>query len=286
MQVGFVSQILWSRYGAFWQALSVEAGAETRFASPEAVLRQQRTPALRAVPSTPFRLATAEALALHDCDLIIVPHPNAGHSSTRGGGQDPWISDFPTVLSATTGLLHDLGVPTDLSAAVEPLAVELLQRLTNDGGRVRRLWDRHRASLQPAALPQPPVTRAGTVAVLAQPWLLNDELIRLAAGDAELVISQRQLEPAQLRAEGERLISGLLPTDSEVLGAAHWFARRGGVDRLVLIVDAGSGVDTWLASQITRLVHKPVQVIAAQELLPGDSLVASLLESGPQAARG
>jgi hypothetical protein len=283
MQVGFVTQILWSRYGAFWRALAAEAGAETRIADPEAVLRLQRRASLRAVPSAAFRLATAEALALQDCDLIIVPHPNAGARSTRGGGQDPWISDFPTVLAATTGLLHVQGVPTDVTAGVEPLAVELLQRLTHDGGRVRRLWDRHRAYLQPAALPQPPVTRAGTVAVLAQPWLLTDEIITLAAGDAEQVISQRQLEPEMLRVTGERMISGLLPTDQEVVGAAHWFGRRGGVDRLVFVADAGSGVDTWLANQLQKLIHKPLQVITAQELLPGDALSASLLAAAGSA---
>jgi hypothetical protein len=284
MQVGFVTSILWSRYGAFWRGLAAEAGAEIRFAAPDRVLQLQRSASLPAVPSVAFRLATAEAVALQDCDLLIVPQPNAGAVSTRGGGQDPWISDFPSVLAATSGLLNVQGVPAGLSASVEPLAIELLQHLTHDGGRVRRLWDRHKARLQPVSLPQPPVTRPGTVAVLAQPWLLNSELIALAAGDAEKVISQLQLDPAQLRAEGERLVPGLLPTDSEVLGAAHWFSRRGGVDRLIFIVDAGSGVDSWLAVQLEKLVNKPLQVVTAQELLPGNELAAGLLLAALQAA--
>lgn len=284
MQVGFLSQILWSRYGPFWQALAVEAGAEVRFADREAVLRAARSKALLSVPSLPFRLATAEALALHDCDLLIVPHPNAGASATRGGGQDPWISDFPNVLSATTGLLHVQGVPTELTAQVEPVAVEVLQRLTHDGGRIRRFWDRHRAALQARPLPQLPPTRRGTVAVLGQPWLLNEQLVQLAAGESEHVISQLQLEPGLLREEGSRAESSLLPTDLEVLGAGRWFSRRGGVERLVFVVDDGAGVDTWLANQLRKIVRKPLSVLSAQELLPEGQLEGSLIAAGGAAA--
>src|SRR5690625_6588922 len=99
MRIGFVSSLLWPRYGKYWTRVVSDAGAEPVRADPDEVIRAAGQRFVQAVPSTVFRLATAEAICLADCDLIIVPQLNMGASSTRGGGQDPWIADFPAGLA-------------------------------------------------------------------------------------------------------------------------------------------------------------------------------------------
>ena len=57
----------------------------------------------------------------------------------------------------------------------------------------------------------------------------------------------------------------LVPTDSEVLGAARLFGRKGVLKRLQVLVDESSGSDAWLLKHIQSLTHKPVDVVSIQE---------------------
>src|SRR5690625_1634684 len=127
MRIGFLKTLLYSRYGDFWLALARDAGAEPVFADPEDVLRHNAGNLAAEVPASGFRLATAEALALAHCDIIVVPGLNYGLESTRGGGQDPWVSDFPEALAATSGLRNIFAVPAWLDPSMTDLVVTFLQ---------------------------------------------------------------------------------------------------------------------------------------------------------------
>lgn len=277
MRVGFITSVLWPRYGHFWNKLAADAGAELVVAEPEHVLRQLGQRFVREIPSTMFRLATAEALALVDCDWIVTPWPNMGSESRRGGAQDPWISDFPEVLASAAGLRNLFAVPVHLDAGVEPLAVTFLQELLHDGWQTRKIMERHRNLFVPQPLPAPRPTRAGTVGVVGQPWLLDDTLAGLALPDEQQILSQSAIDPAVLRDEGARHHSGLPETDLEVLGAVRWLTRRGGIERIVMLVDAESQMDTWLAGQAARATRREFSVVRVQDVLEEAELHRHLL---------
>ncbi len=280
MRVGFVTTLNFHRYGTFWTALAKDAGADVILPDPQAVAAALREPLVRHSPGAVMQAATAQAIALQDCDLLVVPDLNAGHSATRGGGQDPWISAFPDVLTSGFGLNFVFGVPVRLGHDLEGLAIMFMQRLMQDPGRIQRVWDRHKRMLEVRETPAPGQTHAGTVAVTGQSWLLDQHLVRLAAAGEERVQSQLQLPPSLLRSEGERTVPGLLPSDLEVLGAVSWFARRGGVSEIRFLVDESSGVDTWLLAQARKASHRPVTAVDVASLLPGDSLVEYLAARG------
>ena len=282
VRVGFVTQLLFRRYGRFWTDLVVAAGAEARFPTPEGVSAALADEAVAAVPAVAFRLAAAQALALaEEADVLVVPRLNRDSGVERGGGQDPWIADFPGALRSAVPNLPPLrDVPVDVLPGVESEAVAFLQALLHDAAQVRRVWGRMRPEAKP---PRPkPVNwnyRPGelsTVALVGQPWLLNDAVERALATPAEHLVSQHRLDPIELRDEGLRADPQLIDTDAEVLGAARSAARRATVARLKLVVDAGSGADAWLARRVEKAVHKPVQVISVQDALADAGLVNSL----------
>lgn len=278
MRVGFVTALNFGRYGGFWTSLAADAGAEVVYADPEQAARRLGDPLVAAGSGAAFRAATAQALALQDVDVLVVPDLSSGAESRRGGGQDPFIAAFPEVLRSSGGLGNVFAVPAHLGEAVAPLAIEFLKRLTPDTGRVPRIWDRHRTALLPDPGAAPGQIRADTTGVIGQNWLLDDDLIRLANPAAERVLSQAKLPPALLLAEGRQVASGLLPSDTEVLGAARWFGRRGGIGAVTMLVDAGSGVDSWLAQQAAAACHRPLSVVALQDLLGQEALERHLLE--------
>lgn len=274
MRVGFITQLLWPRYGAFWTKLVSGAGLEPVYAADDAVRRALGDPRLDAVPGTAFRLAAAQALALSfsaGADVIFAPDLNPGESSTRGGGQDPFIADFPAALAgAFTGLPPVVGIPASLSVAgLEGLVVSTLLNLTHDPGLVRRVWERGRGAARAPRLPEPKwrvrPSEGGTVGVVGQPWLLSDALVRRAVGEGHPV-SQHQLEPTLLREEGRRVDDRLIGTDAETLGAARFLGRKGSVERLVMIADETSGADAWLVARVQRAAHKPLTVAYIQQL--------------------
>lgn len=273
VRVGFVTQLLWPRYGGFWRDLVEGAEAESVFPTEEGVRAALTDDDVQQVPAAAFRLAAAQAKSLaEDVDLLVVPRLNRETEVARGGGQDPWIADFPGALrSALHGLPPLRSVPSDLGASVESEAVDLLQALLHDPPAVRRVWARLRTQAKPPRLR--PVTwnyRPGelaTVALVGQPWLLNDAVAKVVASETEHVVSQHRLDPLELRAEGHRSDPQLIDTDAEVLGAARLAARRASVSRLRLLVDEGSGSDAWLARRLERASHKAVEVVTVQDAL-------------------
>jgi hypothetical protein len=283
MRVGFVRQLLWDRYGEFWQNLVAGAKAEVRVAQPDLIGKAVLDSRIASIRSIAFRLAAAEALALQHTDLLIVPHLNPTFESNRGGGQDPWIASFPEMLAQTvSGLPPILGVPATLSENIESIAVKTLYQLCRDRALVRRVWDRYRTSSKPTRAVQPTwlsqSSEKPTVAVLSQPWLLREALRRALPWQGEHLVFQNQIDPALLRKEGLQIDGRLATTDSEVIGATRLFARRGGVSELRMIVDGRSGADGWLAKQVGKVSHKPVSTHTLQGLFQDDDLIDILLE--------
>lgn len=282
MRAGFITQLLWPRYGPFWTDLVRSAGLEVVYADDDRVRRTLDDPRLDRVPGVAFRLAAAQALAL-GADVIFAPDLNPGESATRGGGQDAFIADFPGALAAAFGGLPPIiGVPASLGPGLESLVVGTLLSLTHDAGLTRRVWERQRTAARAPRLPEPRwrvrPSEGGTVGVIGQPWLVSEALARRVAGEAHTlgqdatgqhVVGQHQLEPALLREEGRRVDARLVGTDTEVLGAARFLGRKGSVERLVMIADETSSVDLWLASQVQRAAHKPFSVAYVQRLDEG-----------------
>lgn len=285
VRVGFVTQLLWDRYGPLWRHLVEDAGAEAHVAEAAEVRAALADPRLAAVAPLAFRLAAAQALALAErgVDALVVPELNPdGRQAPRGGGADPWIADFPDALrSSVAGLPPLVAVPASLEGGVERIAVTTLHNLLHDAHAVRRIWARRRAEARPPRRPAPRWTAAPgarrTVGVVAQPWLLNDALAARATADGEHLVSQHRLDPARLREEGARVEGEVVATDAEVLGAARLFARRGGVDAVRLLVDPACGADAWLAGRLQAVVRKPLDVRSLDDVLAGADPVDILL---------
>lgn len=282
VRVGFVTQLLWHRYGPFWRQLAEAAGAEVVFPTLEGTRAALGGAAVRSVPTAAFRLAAAQALSLaEEVDLLVVPRLNAESEVARGGGQDPWVVDFPTALQNTVPNLPTLRpVAAEVDAGVESEAVAFVQAMTREAAQVARVWSRVRALARPYK-PAPVVWnyRPGelaTVALIGQPWLLNDALTRAVTAPGEHVVSQHRLDPDELREEGHRADPHLIDTDAETLGAARSAARRSAVSRVRLLIDTGSGSDAWLARRIEKTIHKPVQAVSLQDALAGHDAVDTL----------
>ena len=279
MRAGFITQLLWPRYGEFWTKLVQGASLEPVYADDDKVRRALDDPRLDEVPGTAFRLAGAQALAL-DADVIFAPDLNPGESATRGGGQDAFIANFPEALaSALVGLPPVIGIPASLTGVgLETVVVSTLLSLTHDPGLVRRVWERQRPAARALRFPEPRwrvrPSDGGTVGVVGQPWLVNDTLARRVAGGSH-VVAQHQLDPALLREEGRRIDDRLVGTDTEVLGAARFLGRKGSIERIVMIADETSGVDAWLVSQVRRTAHKPLSVAYVQRLDEGVATAGS-----------
>jgi hypothetical protein len=271
VRIGFISQLLWERYGAFWLELLRSMEVELLLPAPEEVLKKLEDKRLEPIPGLAFRLAAAQALALQAADLIITPDLNPNQDIPRGGGQDPWIASFPEALATTIGGLPSLfSVPATLEPDLEPLVFRLLLLLNRDAAKARRVWERHRELAKPAPFREPRWHKlpgeTATIGVIAQPWLVSKALLQALQTEGLQLISQSWFDPRLLRAEGRRADSRLVDTDAEVLGAARYLARRGSIDRLVFLLDETSGADLWLEQRLRRLVHKPLEVYPIQSL--------------------
>ncbi len=309
MRVGFITQLLWPRYGDFWTQLIAGAGLEVVYPPDDEVKRRLNTPQLDAVPGLAFRLAAAQALSL-GTDAIIAPELNPGAISARGGAQDAFIADFPQALrSSMYGLPPIIGVPASLEGeGLEGLVIRTLLNLTHDPALVRRTWERWRTLAKPPRYPEPKwrvrPSGGGTVGVLGQPWLLNDALARRLAAEGHTSqdtaqnigqntaqagsaqngphhVSQHQLAPALLREEGQRIDDRLLGTDTEVLGAARFLGRKGSVERLVMIADETSSADAYLVGRVRKIVYKPFSVVSLQALSTAPPAALNPLGASP-----
>lgn len=282
MRVGFVTQLVWRRYGRFWLELVRGAGLEAVVARPAAVKERWPDAEKAGVPTVAFRLAAAQALALSDCDVIVVPMLLPETDVLRGAGQDPWVADFPAALRSSLPALPPLqGVPSWFDASVESRAVAFLRSFVRDPASVRRVLGRVRPHARPERRePPPPVRRQGapTVAVIGRPWVVNERLAAAVEGEGENLVWQHDLDEGELRAEGLRQDARLVDADAEVIGAARLLGRRAGVDSVRLVADAESGADAWLASRISRATHKPFEVVTLQAALAGRDPVDTLLD--------
>jgi len=289
VRVGFVTQLLWPRYGPLWMRLARDAGAEVRVAEVDGVREALADRRVAAVSALAFRLAAAQAVALGDVDILLVPDllAGAGDASAsgrlaRGAGADPWIADFPDALrTAIAGLPPLVAVPASLGPGIEGAVVTALHNLLHDAHAVRRIWARRRAEARDPR-PRPPrwtlvPGERRTVGLLGQPWLVGDGLAERATDEGDHVVAQHRLDRAQLLGEAARLEGVLAPTDAEVLGAARLFDRRGGVERVRFLADRDAGADAWLADRLRALLRKPLEVRYLQDVLGDDDPVDSLL---------
>ena len=261
MKVGFITQLLWPRYGEFWRNLAEMAEYEAVLPTAEGTLNQLGRSELPTVGSVAFRLATAQALALaEEADLLVVPELTLGEHHPRGAGEDPWIAAFGDQLAIAFPELPPLvSAPASLGAPAEPAVLKFLQDGLFDNTLVKRVWDRVRAPLYAERVVRgDPFQKTANAplftGVLAQPWLLNEALVAAAKERYGPVVSPLSLSPHMLRDEGARAAERpLLPTDLEVLGAGRLFARRQAVGNIVFIADPQSSADAWLAARLEKL---------------------------------
>jgi hypothetical protein len=280
MRVGFIKQLLWERYGNVWRALIEGVNAEVLEAEPAKVLAHFEAQSPSEIPGLPFRLAVAEALALSDADLLVVPDLNPNETILRGSGQDPWTASFPETLQRIAGLPRVLKVPATLTGHLEPLVLETLLSVVRDPALVRRVWERALPSLKPKRHPEIRWARLPgqkeTAAVIGQPWLMTNHLSRLLGFPETQLVLQNQINPGLLREEAKRLEQRLVATDAEVLGAAHFFNRKGNVDKLIMMVDTTSGPDLWLEKHVRKIVSKPLEIIYLETIVSRHGLAALL----------
>jgi hypothetical protein len=278
VRIGFITQLLWSRYGDVWVHLVNGIGAEAVFASPEDVQTAFQQDSLRNVPGVALQLAVAQALALDDVDVLMAPKLNP-LDVPRGSGQDPWIADFPAALAAFGNVPKVLSVPASMEN-IETLAFETLLSLSHEAAKVKRVWERNSHRRKPQKYPEinwnkMPYQKE-TVGVVGQPWMITGEVLSLLNIPESLIISQDSLESAFLKQEAPKQ-KRLIDTDAEVLGAARFFNRKGSVDRIIMIADKTSGADVWLEKQLEQIVTKPLEVVYLQDLIPPEKVTETLL---------
>lgn len=282
MRIGFITQLLWPRYGQFWQPFVAELGAEVLLPAPEDSRAYLRDTRVRQVQGLAFQCAAAQALALHAAgvDMLIVPQLNPEDASSKGSAQDPWIASFPVMLA---NQLHNLppvhAVPTWLEQLETP-ATTLAQILCPDPRQRRLAWERHRQHSKPPAYPEPQRRRAdigSSFGLIAAPWLLQPSLLSSVAQylqtqhGAVHVVGQQHFAPSALQQEGQRHDPDLLPTDSEVVGASYRLGRKGDIDALVMLLDRDSSSDAQLFRRVQRHVRKPLHSCFVQDLNPDDA---------------
>lgn len=278
LRVGFVTQLLWDRYGEFWRDLVVGAGAVAEFPRAERVKEALAADETQGAPSVSFRLAVAQAAALTHCDLVVLPRLNPETDSQRGSAQDRWVADLPGAVADSVGSLEQVyGVAAYPDPEIETSAVLLLQRLLGDRAAVPRVWSRHRRAAERQAVARPargsgaaaarPLAAGGAVAVISQPWLLSEKLEARLRGEDERLVTQLSLDPARCRAEAWRVDDRLIGSDAEVLGAARILSRRAGVESLRFLLDEGSDSDAWLLRRLRQASHKPVEPWPWQQAL-------------------
>jgi len=142
MRVGFVTQLLWSRYGLFWHKLFESLEAEIIFPTKEGTQKQLGRLNDITFSSYSFKIAAAQALSL-DVDFLVVPDINYGGSSLKGSGQDPWIADFPETLQQTLGALPKVIVaPANAQPVISEFEAMLIDQVYNlvDAGVMRRAY--------------------------------------------------------------------------------------------------------------------------------------------------
>lgn len=284
-----MTQLLWDRYGPFWTRLVTAAGSEVVIPERTDVTRELREDErLARVEVAAFRLAAAQASALADCDIVIVPELNPVSEAQRGSAQDRWTADLIGALAdAVPGLPELRAVPTEIDESVEGAAALLLSRLLREPAAVERVWSRHKALVSDGRWREARSERARAqrvgqaVALVAQPWLITDGVVaavELSLAEQARVIDPRALKPERLREVGERLELRVLATDAEVIGAARVLSGRSDVSGLVHLVDTASPSYAWLARRVKEHALKPVEEVSLDALLADRLTIDDLIE--------
>ncbi|WP_117237345.1 hypothetical protein [Thermus sediminis] len=261
MRVGVLEGFLSRRYLGFWEAYLKALGVE--------VVRAEAPPDLRQPYCLPVQalLAQVEALKAQGVDYLLLPDLQGGVDSQRGGGQCPWLLDLEATLRRYyPGLPPVLKVPAALSEKVLGRAGEVGQILTQNPMRVGRALDQTKSLLKP---PPPPKTLGGSVGVVAQPYLLEEEgfreRVREALAQVGLLPHFPDLPPERLREEGERLLPMDLPTDRELLGMVHYLHRLGQVKGLLLVVSYACPPIPGVLRRAARRLSKPYRLLTLGE---------------------
>ena len=177
MRVGFVTQLLWSRYGLFWQKLFESLDAEIVFPTKEDTLKHLSRLNDVSFSSYSFKIAAAQALSLDDVDFLVVPDVNYGGSSLKGSGQDPWIADFPETLQQTFGALPKVIVaPANAQPNITEFEAMLVDQIYNlvDAGVMRRAWGSRKSLLKVKKIKRDQAAeQRAQSAVLGQAWYFN-----------------------------------------------------------------------------------------------------------------
>ncbi|WP_347241922.1 hypothetical protein [Thermus sp.] len=266
MRVGVLQGFLSRRYLGFWEAYLRALGVE--------VVRASVDPDSRLPYCLPVQglLSQVEALKAKGVDYLLLPDLQGGVESERGGGQCPWLLDLEATLHRYyPGLPPVLKVPAELSERVLGRAGEIGQILTRNPMRVGRALDQTKSLLKPA----PPLkTPPGSVGVVAQPYLLEDEAFRREVAEAlarvDLLPFFPDLPPERLREEGDRLLPMDLPTDRELLGMVHYLHRLGRVKALLLVVSYACPPIPGLLRKAARRLTKPHRLLTLGEDWEGE----------------
>ncbi|BDG15673.1 hypothetical protein [Thermus brockianus] len=260
MRVGVLKGFLSRRYLGFWEAYLEALGVE--------VVRAEAAPDLRQPYCLPVQGLLAQVEALKGkVDYLLLPDLQAGVESEKGGGQCPWLLDLEAaLLRYFPGLPPVLKVPAELSDRVLGRAGEVGQILTQNPMLVGRALDRVKSLLKP---PPPFKSPPGSVGVVAQPYLLEDEAFRETVEEAlrkvDLLPFFPDLPPEKLREEGDKLLPMDLPTDKELVGMVHYLHRLGRVKGFLLVVSYACPPIPGLLRRAARRLTKPHRLLTLGE---------------------
>lgn len=279
VRVGFVTTVLWERYGPFWVDLLRAAGAEVVLPSADDVAAAAAT-----VPADegwmPL-LARASLRALPDVDLVLVPRLAPEDEQGPGSAQDPWVMDVGAMLARSEpGRAAIRSVPAETGPGVEAVAIPLLTRVVGEVGRVRRVWEQFRVAAQRPWRPRTGAALGASAPVVAfagAPWWCTSALVAALARPGERVGGQHEVAPSELRAEARRWRTDLLDPDAEALGAVRRFARRGEVDVVRLLVDPARAADAWVARRAHELAGARVEPVALDQVVTLADVIRALV---------
>ncbi len=181
MRVGFVTQLLWSRYGLFWQKFFESLDAEIVFPTKDATQKHFAKLNDVSFSSTSFKIAAAQAASLSDVDILVVPDINYGGTSIKGSGQDPWIADFPETLQQTLGALPKVMIaPANAQPNITDFEAMLIDQVYNlvDAGVMRRAWGSRKSLLKTKKLKRDQAAeQRASSAVLGQAWYFSQDAL-------------------------------------------------------------------------------------------------------------
>lgn len=289
VRVGFVTPLLWQRFGPPWAALIADIGADAVQPAADEIVQALDDPRVAAVSALAPRIAVASAVACGNVDLLVVPQLLAPRDGGRGSAQDPWVADLPAMIARTlSGGPGVVPVPVERGPHVDNAVMPALMRINRDAGVVRRAWERRRRELETPW--RGPVTRATPapgegprVALVGEPWWFTPATIPMLRQGAGRLVGQFQLDPEDVRAEGRRVRDDLVDPDAEVIGAARRFARQSAVDVVRLVLDRESGTAPWLERRVREVATRALEVVWVTDVADAETWARALT---PPVGRG